>query len=115
MPNFEAKEANVKLNVAALKREKALIDREEAEMELIDRSVNLDLENKKIVCNLPVKGEERQFLSTNYAQALKILEQQVRQYSNQPETRELIIKAFKTFLIWLTNLLLEICTGMLQT
>ena len=33
MPDFEAKEANVKLNVAALKREKALIDREEADME----------------------------------------------------------------------------------
>ena len=33
MPDFDAKEANVKLNVAAMKREKALIDREEAEME----------------------------------------------------------------------------------
>ena len=32
MPNFEAKEAHVKLNVAALKREKHLIDKEEEEM-----------------------------------------------------------------------------------
>lgn len=33
MPKFEQKEANVKLNVAALKREKALIDKEEQELE----------------------------------------------------------------------------------
>ena len=33
MPDFERKQANVKLNVAALKREKALIDREEAELD----------------------------------------------------------------------------------
>ena len=32
MPNFGAKEANVKLNVAALKREKHLIDKEEEEL-----------------------------------------------------------------------------------
>jgi hypothetical protein len=31
MPNFDKKEANVKLNVAALKREKYLIDKEEEE------------------------------------------------------------------------------------
>lgn len=33
MPNFDKKEANVKLNVAALKREKYLIDKEEIEQE----------------------------------------------------------------------------------
>lgn len=33
MPDFDKREANVKLNVAALKREKHLIDKEEAEME----------------------------------------------------------------------------------
>lgn len=33
MPDFEKKEANVKLNVAALKREKHLIDKEEQEAE----------------------------------------------------------------------------------
>ena len=56
--------------------------REEAEMELIDASVKLDLENKKISCTLPLKGDERQFLTTNYSQALKILEQQLKQYSS---------------------------------
>ena len=33
MPDFDKKEANVKLNVAALKREKHLIDKEEKEAE----------------------------------------------------------------------------------
>ena len=33
MPDFDKREAIVKLNVAALKREKALIDKEEREME----------------------------------------------------------------------------------
>ena len=32
MPNFDKMNANVKLNVAALKREKALIDQEEREV-----------------------------------------------------------------------------------
>ena len=67
---------------------------EEAEMELIDQSLKLDLVNRKIVCTLPLKGEEKQFLNSNYNQALKILEQQVKQYSKQDNTRELIIKAF---------------------
>ena len=69
--------------------------REEAEMELIDQSVNLDLENRRILCSLPLRGEEKQYLSNNYSRALKVLEQQVRQYGEQPETRDLIIKAFE--------------------
>ena len=69
--------------------------REEAEMEKIDQSVKLDLENRKITCSLPLKGEERMYLTTNYGQALKILEQQVKEYSKQPDTKDLIIKAFQ--------------------
>ena len=45
MPDFEAKEANVKLNVAALKREKALIDREEEEMEQKVREMAMGLKD----------------------------------------------------------------------
>ena len=63
-------------------------------MELIDQSVKLDLENRRIICSLPLKGEERQFLTSNYNQAFKILEQQVKQYSSQEDTKRLIIKAF---------------------
>jgi hypothetical protein len=29
---------------------------------------------------MPLRGEEKQFLTSNYSQALKILEQQVKQY-----------------------------------
>ena len=68
--------------------------REEAEMELIDQSVKLDLVNKKIICSLPLKGEEKQFLTNNYNQAMKVLDQQVKQYSKQENTKELIIAAF---------------------
>ena len=75
-------------------RSEAISLREEAEMDLIDQSVKLDLVNKKIICSLPLRGEEKQFLTSNYGQALKILEQQVKQYSMQQTTKELIIKAF---------------------
>ena len=68
--------------------------RDEAELELIDQSVSIDLVNKQIVCSLPTKGEERDFLTNNYSQARKILEQQVNQYRDQPVTKELIMKAF---------------------
>ena len=75
-------------------RTEAISLREEAEMELIDQSVALDLENKQITCSLPTRGDESQFLTSNYGQAKKILEQQIRQYSDQQETKELIMKAF---------------------
>ena len=75
-------------------RSEAITLREEAEMELIDKSVQLDLVNKEINCSLPLRGEEKQFLTTNYSQALKILEQQVKQYSGQQATKDNIIKAF---------------------
>ena len=68
--------------------------KEEAELDLIDRSVKLDLVNKQISCSLPLRGEERAYLSNNYFKAKKILEQQIKQYANQPDTKDLIIKAF---------------------
>ena len=44
---------------------------------------------------MPLRGDEEQFLTCNYAQAKKVLEQQVRQYCKDDTTRELIIKAFQ--------------------
>ena len=76
-------------------RTEAISLREEAEMEQIDQSVKLDLEKKQITCSLPLKGEERDYLTTNYSQALKILEQQVKQYSSKKDTKESIIKAWQ--------------------
>ena len=75
-------------------RIEAISLKEEAEMDLIDQSVQLDLEGRRILCSLPLRGDERQFLSNNYNRAVKVLEQQVKQYGNQPETREMILKAF---------------------
>ena len=69
--------------------------REEAEMELIKKSVVLDFKNKRIICSLPLRGEEQEFLTTNRDRALKVLEQQCRKYFKDQPTKELILKAFK--------------------
>ena len=39
--------------------------REEAEEQMIKESVKLDIPNKKIICRLPVRGPEKDFLTTN--------------------------------------------------
>ena len=68
--------------------------REEAEMVLIKASVKLDLVNRKIVCSLPTRGPERDFLSTNKDRALTILDQQCRKYHKDDEVKEIALKAF---------------------
>ena len=69
--------------------------REEAEIVAITESVRLDLDNKRIICSLPLRGKEEEFLSTNKFQAEKILKQQCTKYFNDGETKPLILKAFK--------------------
>ena len=69
--------------------------REEAEMELIRKSVVLDFENKRIICQLPLRGPEEDFLTTNRDRALKVLEQQCRKYYKDADTKEVVLKAFK--------------------
>ena len=64
-------------------------------MELIKKSVVLDFENKRIICSLPLRGEEQDFLTTNRDRALKVLEQQCRKYYKDEATKEVILKAFK--------------------
>ena len=49
--------------------------REEAEMVEIRNSVRLDLENKKILCTLPLRGKEEDFLSPNRDRCVKVLDQ----------------------------------------
>ena len=68
--------------------------REEAEMHMVRQSVHLDLENKKIVCSLPLRGREQDFLATNRDRALKVLDQQCRKYAKDDETKSVAIKAF---------------------
>ena len=69
--------------------------REEAETVAISESVKLDLENKRIICSLPLRGEETEFLSTNRAQAEKILNQQCSKYFKDGASKPVILKAFK--------------------
>ena len=69
--------------------------REEAEMHMIKQSVKLDLPNKRIICSLPVRGPERDFLSTNRDRALTVLNQQCKKYHKDDEIKEVAIKAFK--------------------
>ena len=69
--------------------------REEAETVTISGSVRLDMENKRIICNLPLRREETEFLSTNRVQAEKILNQQCSRYFRDEETKPVILKAFK--------------------
>ena len=69
--------------------------REEAEMDLIKKSVSLDFENKRIICSLPLRGKELDFLTTNRDRALKVLEQQCKKYHKDIETRDAILNAFR--------------------
>ena len=68
--------------------------REEAEMELIKQSVRLDFKNKKIICTLPLRGPEEEFLTSNRDRAVKVLEQQCRKYHKDADTKETVLKAF---------------------
>ena len=69
--------------------------REEAEDQKIFDSVNIDWDNKQIVCSLPLRGEEHEFLSNNREIALKVLDQQCYKYHKDEETRDTIVKAFE--------------------
>ena len=72
--------------------------REEAEDSMIWDSVKLDWENKRILCYLPLRGPEEEFLSNNRDIAKKILDQQCFKYHKDEETKELIVKAFQKLL-----------------
>ena len=69
--------------------------REEAEMHMIKQSVKLDLLNKRIICSLPVRGPERDFLTTNRDRALKVLDQQCKKYHKDEDIKQVAVKAFR--------------------
>ena len=69
--------------------------REEAELEQCRESVKLDYANQRIICSLPLRGEEEKFLGPNRDIALKILDQQTRKYKGNLEVEQLILKAFE--------------------
>ena len=72
--------------------------REEAEDMMIWDSVNIDWKNKKIVSYLPLRGKEEEFLSNNRDMALKVLDQQCYKYTDDADTKEIILKAFQKLL-----------------
>ena len=68
--------------------------REEAEDQAMRDAVNIDYEKKKITCILPLRGEEHEFLSSNRATALKVLDSQCRKVQKDEEAKKAIIKSF---------------------
>ena len=69
--------------------------RQEQEMQLVKESVFLDWEKKKIVCTLPVRGEEYNFLTTNRDRAVKVLDQQCKKWFQDPVNKEAVLAAFE--------------------
>ena len=61
--------------------------REEAEDLMIWDSVTLDWDNKRIICTLPLRGKEEEFLTNNRDIALKVLEQQCYKYHKDDDTK----------------------------
>ena len=69
--------------------------REETELYEIKKSYCLDWEKGVITCTLPLRGKERDFLSTNEDRALRILDSQCRRYYKDKETKDAIVNAFQ--------------------
>ena len=69
--------------------------REESEDYEIRNSVKLDWDSKKIIVSLPLRGRERDFLTSNESRALKVLESQCRRYFSDEPTRISVNEAFK--------------------
>ena len=74
--------------------------KEEAEEAMIRESVKLDYENKRFICELPLRGKPEEFLTTNKHDAAKILERQVRLYYKEEDTKKLIVKAMDKLFIY---------------
>ena len=72
--------------------------REEAEDLPIWESVVIDWKKKQIICHLPTRGKEEEFLSNNRDMALKVLDQQCYKYQNDKDTKYTIVKAFQKLL-----------------
>ena len=72
--------------------------REEAEDLMIWDSVKIDWKNKQIICSLPLRGKESEFLSPNRDIALRVLDQQCIRYSRDADTGVSVAKAFKKLL-----------------
>lgn len=69
--------------------------REECEDLMVKDSVTLDWPDKQIVCYLPVRGSDEEFLTSNREIADKVLQQQCQKYHKDEATLDIIVKAFE--------------------
>ena len=69
--------------------------REEAEDAMVYDSIMLDWDNKRILCSLPLRGPEEEFLTNNRQTALEILNKQCKKYFSDEDTQPIIVKAFE--------------------
>ena len=60
----------------------------------IRKSINLDFENRKIESSLPLRGKERDYLSSNRERATKTLAQQCKKYHGDVDNKAAILEAF---------------------
>ena len=65
-------------------------------MQLIRESIHLDWKKGKIICTLPVRGEETDYLTNNRDRAIKVLDQQCRKWSKDPKNKDSIISKQET-------------------
>ena len=72
--------------------------REEMEDSVIKTCIKIDLDNKKIIARLPLRGDAAQYLSNNRESALKILNAQCNKVKNDPDAKEVVLKAFRKLL-----------------
>ena len=68
--------------------------KEESEMFQIRKSIELDFDNQKIQSYLPLRGKERDYLSSNRDRAAKVLAQQCKKYHGDAENKDVILEAF---------------------
>ena len=67
-------------------------------MQLVKESVHLDWDQQKIICTLPVRGEETLFFTSNKDLAQKVLDQQCRKWYKDKVNKDLIVAAFEKLL-----------------
>ena len=61
----------------------------------IRKSIKLNFDKKSIESTLPLRGKERDYLCSNRDRALKVLQQQLKKYSVDAETKPVVLEAFK--------------------
>ena len=68
------------------------------ENSVIKTCIKIDLDNKKIIARLPLRGDAAEYLSNNRASALKILDAQCKKVNNDKDAKEVVLKAFRKLL-----------------